>query len=435
MKHRVYFLTVMAMLFMPLISFSQFKVSAEFRPRFEMDNGTVKPRPDSVDARYFVTQRTRLKFDFMKEKYQLRLSIQDVRYWGSGDIYSSTGVFGFKNGLDIQEAWFRLKLCEFSDITIGRQVLMLDDQRLIAGRNWNQYGIAYDALRYTFAKNKWKLSAVVSYNTNTNLNNGKFVVDEGFFGTGNIMKSLNFFHLHRVFNQHFQASLLAVGAAYQATSNKEVLYMTGTYGFWLGYKQGIFDMTANLYYQNGRAQSGKEVSAYMATIDPGVKAGIFRIGIGADYISGDNAENADYGEKERTFNRMYGAVFKFYGYMNYYSWMKPSTANGGLVDLYPNIKAFINKKHSITAMFHKFYLANPVFVYEQEISDDQDLGAELDLMYSYKPMKELHVQAGFSYYFTTTTLEQVKKVAGSDISTPYWGWVMITFTPQLFMAN
>lgn len=434
MKNRLYLFIILLLLFSPILTFAQFSVSAELRPRFEMDNGALKPHPDTVDALYFVSQRSRLKFDFAKEKYQLRLTIQDVRFWGSGDIYTSTGLWGSTAGLDIQEAWVRLKLCDDSKITIGRQVLQFDDQRLISGRNWNQFGIAYDAVNYTLTRNKWNLNVAVSYNTNTYISNGKVIKDEEFFNAKNIMKSFNFIHLSRAFNEHFQASVMAVGAAYQSSKSASVLYMTGTYGFWVKYNKGIFDIAGNIYYQNGKAQTGKEVSAYMATVHPGVKVGAFRIGLGGDYISGDNAENDDYGTKERTFNKMYGAVFKYYGFMNYYTYMKASTANGGLTDIYPNVKATFNKKHTILLSFHKFYLSNPVLI-KGEPSSDQDLGSELDLMYTYKPMKELSLQAGFSYYFTTETLEGVKNVQASDIHSPYWGWVMLTFTPKLFTSK
>ena len=131
---------------------------------------------------------------------------------------------------------------------------------------------------------------------------------------------------------------------------------------------------------------------------------------------------------------MYGAVYKFYGYMNYYTYMKASTANGGLIDIYPNIKIPIKEKHSITALYHKFYLANPVFIGDN-VSDNEDLGSEIDFMYTYKPMKELVVHAGVSYYFTTTTLKQIKNVNATDINSPYWAWVMLTFTPQLFTSE
>ena len=167
MKKKLQLLIFVLLFIFPSIAFSQFRVSAELRPRFEMDNGALKPRPDSVNTGYYATQRTRLNFDFAKEKYQMRLSIQDVRFWGSGDIYSSTGVWGSSAGLDVKEAWFRLNIGSYSHITIGRQELKLDDQRLIATRNWNQFGASYDAISFGFKKNDWIMDLMVSYNTNT----------------------------------------------------------------------------------------------------------------------------------------------------------------------------------------------------------------------------------------------------------------------------
>lgn len=434
MKNQIRLLVLLAMLFIPAIAFSQFTVSAELRPRFEMDNGTLRPIPDSMDTRYYVTQRTRLIFDFNKEKYQFRLSLQDVRFWGNGDIYSSTGVWGSTGGVDIHEAWFRLRFGGHSTLTIGRQVLKLDDQRLIAGRNWNQFGLAYDAISYTFIKNDWVLNAALSYNTNTEVSNGKVVVDPEFFNVKNIMKTQNFIHVKRKFNKNFSAAIMAFATGYQHSTNDAVIYVTGTYGLWLKFDNGKFDISSNLYMQNGKAQSGKEVMAYMATLHPGIKFGKVRLGLGGDYISGDNAENDDYGEKERTFNLMYGAVYKFYGNMNYFSFMKGSTANGGLIDIYPNVKVPINKKHILMLSYHKFYLANPVMA-KSEVIDNTDLGSEVDLMYTYKILPELTLQAGASYYVTTETFKQVKGVDGSEIRTPYWIWTMLTFSPELFKSN
>lgn len=434
MKKNLRLLFFISLFVIPSIAFSQFKVSAELRPRFEMDNGALKPRPDSVNTGYYATQRTRLKFDFVKEKYQMRLTIQDVRFWGSGDIYSSTGVWGSTSGLDIQEAWFRLNIGEYSHLTIGRQVLKLDDQRLIATRNWNQFGLAYDAIAYGFQKNKWTLDLVVSYNNSTEINLGKVVVDDEFFNARNLMKTLNYIYLKRKFHKNFSASFMTIASGFNHSTNTNVLYMMATYGLWWKFDNGKFDISSNIYMQNGKAQSGKDVMAYMITLHPGIKFGKVRIGLGGDYISGDNAKNGDYGKKERTFNQMYGAVFKFYGFMNYYSYMKASTANGGLIDIYPNIKVPINAKHSISAFYHKFYLANPILI-GGAVVDDTDLGSEVDLMYNYKILKDLSLQAGASYYFTTSTLDKVKKVSGTTSRSPYWVWVMITFSPELFSSN
>lgn len=413
---------------------AQFSVSAELRPRAEMDNGAMRPLPDTVDTRYFVTQRTRLKFDLNREKYQMRLSLQDIRYWGSGDIYSATGVFGSTGGVDIQEAWFRIKLGENHQLTIGRQVLQLDDQRLIATRNWNQYGVAYDALAYGFSKDKWQVSAAVSYNTNANLSNGRQIIDDGLFQTLNKMKTMNYIHVRHDFSKELKASLMAVAAGYLSPKTSSVMYVMGTYGFWLKYDNKTFDVTAEGYYQNGKAQSGKDVKAYMVSLHPGIRAAKLRIGIGVDYFSGDNAENSDYGEMHRTFNKMYGAVFKYYGFMNQYTYMPGSTANGGLLDLYPNVRLPIGDKHNIAVLYHKFYLANPVML-GSEVVTDRDLGSEADLMYTFRPMKELMLQAGISYYFTTPTFKGIKGLGDTPIREPYWVWAMVTFTPNLFTTD
>jgi len=434
MKKHIAILLFIGLLILPVLSYAQFTVSAELRPRAEMDNGKLRPIPDSLDTRYYITQRTRLKFDFNKEKYQLRLSIQDVRFWGNGDIYSATGVWGSTAGLDIQEAWFKLRFGKQASLTIGRQVLKLDDMRLIANRNWNQYGISYDAVSFMFNRNNWFLTAAVSYNTNTDLDNGRMVQYPEFFGKNNIMKTQNFIHLKRKFSKNFSASVVAIASGYQHSTIASTIYMMATYGLWWKFDNGKFDIMSNMYMQSGKGQSGKGVMAYMLTLHPGIKFGKVRIGIGGDYLSGDNAENDNYGEKEKTFNTMYGIGFKYYGYMNYYTYMKASTANGGLIDIYPNIKIPINEKHILMLAYHAFYLANPVVV-KSEVIDNTDMGSEFDLMYTYKILPELTLQAGASHYITTETFKKVKGVNGSEIRTPYWVWTMITFTPELFKSK
>ena len=413
---------------------AQFSISAELRPRFEMDNGTIKPKHDSLSTFYYASSRARLRFDFEKEKYQMRFTLQDVRVWGNGDVYTSTGVWASTSSLDVYEAWFRLKLGEKSNITIGRQEIKYDDQRLISWRNWNQYGLAYDAIVYNYKSKGWNLNAGVSYNNMIKLQTGKPIDDDELFNQNNLIKTLNFIHLKKKFSDHVSASASIVGAGYTNENQPGTIYMTATYGLWAGLKFGGFDATVNAYYQNGHAQSGKNVSAYMLTLNPGYKVGKFRLGAGLDYISGDDANSSDYGEKEKTFNKMYGAVFKYYGWMNYYTYMKASTKNGGLMDIYPNLKFSISKKHTIDAYYHFFSLANSVKL-GTKIIDELNLGSELDLRYTYKIMPEVNLQAGFSYYNVTETLEKIKGIGVGNSSSPYWAWVMITFKPTLFTSK
>jgi len=434
MKKNVVFIAFVAWLLATDSVFAQFSVSAEIRPRAEMNNGAMKPLADTVSTFYYISQRSRINLDYARDKYQMRISIQDVRVWGSGDIYTSTGVFGSTMGIDVYEAWFRLKIGSKSNITIGRQELNLDDQRIFSSRNWNQFGLTYDALVYNFNTNGLDMHAMVSYNNRMDEKTGFPVDDTELFNDNNRIKTLNFIHVRKKFNENISGSAMVVGTGFQNESQHGTIYLTGTYGLWAAVIFNQFDALVNLYFQNGHAQTGKEVSAYLFSLNPGYSIGKFRIGAGIDYLSGDDANSSNFGKKEKTFNKFYGAVFKFYGLMNYFSYMKSSTKNGGLVDIYPSVKLSINKKHLVNGTFHLFSLANAIKTGETVV-EDKNLGSELDLMYTYKAGPELNIKCGFSYYFDTETLRKVKGASDNYSYSPYWAWVMVTFTPRLFSSE
>ncbi|MFA5475771.1 MAG: alginate export family protein [Bacteroidales bacterium] len=427
-------LIVVVLLLSAYYAQAQFNVSAQLRTRAEMDRGIVKPVHDTMSTFYYVTQRTRLSFDYNQPKYQMRFSLQDVRVWGDGNVYSSTGLFAATNSFNVHEAWFKIRFGQYSNLTIGRQELKYDDQRLISWRNWNQYGLSYDAAVFNYLKNDFEINAGASYNNQMLQQSGKPVFENDLYDANNLMKTLSFLRIKGKLSEAVSASAIVTAAGYQKSTDARILYLMPTAGFWMGIKSGRFDATINAYYQTGHAQSGKEVSAFMLTANPGVSIGKFRLGAGIDYVSGHDASNDDYLTKEKTFNQMYGAVFSYYGWMNQYSYMKSSTANGGLIDVYPNIEMNFNKQHTARVYFHFFNLANDVMI-ENLLIDDRNLGQELDLMYIYKYNSDLMLQAGFSYYFVTDTFERVKKYDLGHTQSPLWGWVMLTFKPTLFTTK
>ncbi len=427
-------LIIVALILAASYAQAQFSISAQLRTRAEMDRGIVKPIHDTMSTFYYVTQRTRLSFEYNQPKYQMRFTLQDVRVWGDGNVYSQTGLFAATNSLNVHEAWFKIRFGQYSDITIGRQELKYDDQRLIALRNWNQYGISYDAAVFNYLKNDFEINAGVSYNNEMNQKSGKPVFENDLYDANNLMKTLSFLRIHRKLSEAVSASVIITAAGYQKSADSRILYLMPTGGRWLGINSGIFVATINAYYQTGRAQSGKEVSAFMLTANPGVHIGKFRLGAGIDYVSGDDASDKNYDKKEKTFNQMYGTVFSYFGWMNLYSYMKSSTANGGMIDIYPNIEMNFNTKHTARAYFHFFNLANNVMI-ENQFIDNKNLGQELDLMYIYKYNSDLMLQAGFSYYFTTETFERVKKYDVGHTQAPLWSYVMLTFKPTLFTTK
>jgi hypothetical protein len=414
--------------------YSQFSVSAELRPRAEFDNGVGRAIADTGNTRYYISQRTRLAFDYTKSIVQIRLTAQDVRLWGSGDIYSATGVFGSNSGLDFLEAWVRVKVFSNTHVKVGRQMMKYDNQRLISTRNWNQFGYAYDAFLLEHDQSGWDIDLALSYNTGRNNRSGGPDFNDTLFFQTNIMKTFNFLRVNKTFGKHFTASLYALASGFSVEDAPSIIYMTGTYGFYAKIKAGSFEIPVDAFYQNGKAQSGKDISAYMFGVNPNVTLGPVKLGVGADYFSGDDANDPNFMNQENTFNKFYGGGFGFHGWMNYFIYIKGSTRSGGLVDLTGNFAWNITPKHKLDVRAHFFSLAESIMV-DDEIINDKNLGTEIDTRYTYTLNEEFNVNVGFSYYLTTPTFEIVQAGVGGNIMQPYWIWTMLTYTPKIFETN
>jgi len=412
---------------------AQFSITGEWRTRAEANNGYKYIPVEEDVTQYYVSQRTRLNLIYKSDSYDARLSLQDVRAWGGEDIYSGAGVWGYNHGLDIHEAWVNLKLGESSGLKIGRQELKYDDQRLLSWRNWNQYGLTYDALVFKTQKNNWRFDLGLSYNSlNSKITGDVANKNNYYYADRNRIKTLDFIYLQRKFNDAFSLSFTGIYAGYAESDTSNKVNGTITYGFHGKYAKSGLDVTANAFMQGGKNQSGQDINAYYLTADAGYKFNSTRLGVGADLISGHDATNtdADYIDTDHTFNVMYGARFKYYGWMNHFVLMDKHTKNGGLVDIYPNITHKFNKSTTIKAFYH-------LFSTEQKVADpnggyyDKSLGSALDVMFIKGFSKEVKLQIGLSYAMPSETLK-VFKTGGTNTETPVWAWTMLTIKPTFF---
>lgn len=425
-----YLLFIIFLLLGSVEAYGQLSLFAELRPRGEIDNGIVRPLSDTMSTRYYLTQRTRLGMTYKKSIFEMKISAQDVRVWGSGDIYSSTGVFGNTSGIDLFEGWLKINFGEKSSLKIGRQQLSFDNERLVASRNWSQFGLAYDAFLFMHQFNSWNLDVVLSYNSQIDLKSGKPIYDEELFNADNLMKTFNLIRINNDISEKINFSALFIAAGYTNEANQGAIYLTGTYGIYSEINLSPFLIQLYGYYQSGKAQNGKDVEAFALGLRPTLNLRKIKIGIGFDYLSGDDANSSNYNTKEKTFNKLYGAVFKYHGWMNYYSYIKASTLNGGLVDVFSTISSNISENHKIEIKMHLFRLANSVFAGE-EIVNDLQLGSELDLAYNYKHSELFSLYTGFSYYFATESFKLIKMGNNYKMKDPYWFWVMFSFSPKI----
>jgi hypothetical protein len=416
---------------------AQLEISAELRTRGEAVNA-YKFLPDSTtEAEFFVTQRTRITANYKKDFYETHISIQDVRYWGGEDNFTKAGVWSNTHGLDIYEAWAKFNLNENNFLKIGRQELRYDDERLLSWRNWNQYGITYDAFIYGYRRKDWKMDLGLSYN-NFGTDDKNNIYFDG--STTRRMKTLNFLHLNREFDK-FNASLNFISAGYHKGLTSNVIYLTNTIGFYLKYKAKSFMVDGNAYMQSGKSYAGKDIEgAYLLALNTETYLMDKKLSLkaGVDYFSGADGTNTDslYNTQHHNFNLMYGARYKYNGNQNMFILMDSHTKNGGLTDIHFGLNYKKSKKHIFDLNYHLFSTSEKVFKQINPVSNereyyDQSLGSEIDLIYTYKVSKELVIKTGFSYYLSNSTIESFKGVQG-DVGSPYWGWVMFSFKPTLF---
>ncbi|MFI5172125.1 MAG: alginate export family protein [Chitinophagales bacterium] len=137
---------------------AQLNIKIEIRPRTEFRAGYRIPMNLNVSPSLFVSQRSRLSFDYTHEKLTIKTSIQDVRVWGD-EIQNIDNP-----SIGLHEAYAQIQIGKNSFLIAGRQELVYDDHRLLGNSDWTQTARSHDALLYKFTNQKWKIDAIAAYN-------------------------------------------------------------------------------------------------------------------------------------------------------------------------------------------------------------------------------------------------------------------------------
>lgn len=402
--------------------FAQLTLSAELRPRFEYQNGYRNLATDSNDPVFLISQRTRLKAIYVHKVFGAGISIQDVRVWGNDDLYTSTGTAGNSASINLSEGWLELYIAPSLTAKAGRQFLVYDDGRIFAARNWGQGALTYDALVLKYKnEKKWDIDLGGSWNN---------TVDNLYFNSdypSDKIKMILFAHFHKLIGKSLNLGAIATAFGFTKSDNYHILYTRGTYGINLDYKKDNLKLRATVYYQNGANRKGTQVQAYLTSLVGSYTFDKFTVGAGMDYISGQDAtETSDsYTEKDHLFELFYGMRHSYYGYMDYFTNFPKGTANGGLMDIYLNIKYKLAEKHDLQLDYHYFSLAQKV-----NAEWDKPLGSEFDFLYRYTVNEFLTCDLGYSAMLPKETLEKINIKSGSA-EFSHWFYLMITLKPTL----
>lgn len=417
---------------------AQLEISAEIRPRFELNHGFGQvPLITDVPTAY-VTQRSRINVSHKGEFADFFFGLQDIRVWGDENLASRTSTQLNTSSLGIHQAWLGFKLGQNDYLKVGRQEFAYDDQRLLSARNWPQYGQAYDALLFSRSKNKWQIDLALSYNNDASkqgsgFGNNFFLADP----IENRIRTLNFLYLKRNLGKNAYLSGLAIFSGYQKERQSNTIYMMATLGGHFSMQKRFSDFKANYYIQRGKSQKGKDMHSYFATAEAGWKLARLRPGIGIDLISGNDGTNTnpDYLNKEHSFDLLYGVRYLRHGRLNQYV-LPSSTAGGGWVNLYPSLSRQTKKYGTVTAEWHFFWLHRPVI---NPLNSNQvlegSLGSEIDLIWNYNIRNNLSLNAGFAWYMANDNFAYVKRVEPEKLAVPWFGWLMLTYKPVLFKSE
>ena len=413
---KIYKLLTFIFLLTTTISYSQLKVDAELRPRFEYRHGFKTLFPDNADAASFISQRTRLNTSFNIEKLDFFVSVQDIRVWGDVPQLNKSS----KNGFSLHQAWAKFSLDTNFSIKLGRQEIIYDDSRFFGNVGWAQQARSHDVAMLKYQKNKFKMDIGFAFNQDGESLTGTTL-------TTNTYKAFQYAWLHKDWS-NFSGSFLFLNNGLQHidaanTDNNETRY-SQTIGTHLKYGKDKLSINSNLYYQFGSDVADNDLSAYLLGLEFKYNTSLnTKLGLGFELQSG-NDNGAPANGENNAFNPFYGTNHKFNGLMDYF-YVGNHINNVGLLDVYLNANFKLNPKSSLHAAFHNFSAA-------ADFSDKQ-LGNELDLVYSYKIQKYVSLKAGYSHLFPSDGMEVLK--GNTDGNTNNWGWVMVTIKPTLFTSK
>jgi len=406
------------LMLIPTSSNAQFTLSAEIRPRLEINHGYRSLFPADAKPGVIFTQRSRLTFGYEHEIFTTKISIQDVRAWGEekqlGDVA----------GVSLHEAWGEVRACENFSARIGRQELVYDDHRLFGSVNWLQQARSHDAVVLKFHKGSWKLDAGAAYN------NDKFSTTRMPYTMG-AYRALAYGWLNKNFNDKVKLSVIGIANGVENTT-EEVIYFTGTVGPHLTFKKEGFSGSATYYYQFGKTTANQKVSVMLAAFSAKYTVKKTGIGVGFDYASGNDALGS--GSKDMRFNSLYSTAHKFFGFMDYFLNLPVHSAGGGLMDVQLKLNTKIGEKTSL--LFHGHYFlsgANVETAPGPGMALDKGLGGEIDAVFSYNIHPMVNFKTGWSVMIPTSSLEVVNGSTKGQFNT--WVWTMMTFKPVMFKSK
>ncbi len=404
---------------------AQFSINGQYMARAEMRHGFGTLADTNQDPAIFISQRARLGAEYVHERFKMNVAVQDVRTWGS----VANAAIDTKGLLSIYEANVELLMTKKWTLKVGRQAISYDDDRIFGTLDWSMQGRRHDAAILKYHDSTWTANAGFAFNQNAE----SYIATQY---TVNNYKNFQYLWVNKKLGKgNYSFLFLNNGVAYNKlnTSSGKTDSITSysqTIGLRGEYKTEKFNFGGYAYYQTGKLGS-KSLSAYDISAEIGYKPvqGLL-ITLGAELLSGTS--QIDTANKvNNSFNPLYGTNHRFNGYMDYF-YVGNHLNSVGLLDGFLRV-SYAKKKMIYSLNGHYFNAAADVWdqtVTTELAARNAHLGAELDFTMLYNYADGVSIQAGYSQFFGTGTLQQVKGGLTSISASSNWAYIMLIVRPN-----
>ena len=428
--------------------YGDFTVDAQVRARGEFRTGLGTLDDGSEGPNLMVNDRVRLAFGWERKNISLKIAAQHTGLWQDGGQRNTNG------SITLHEAWAKMTFGKGFFAQAGRQELSYDDERLFGAHDWAATGRAHDAFRLGWENERHKLHAIVSVNQTADVVDD--IIATKSTTSPRLYKNMQtlWYHIGRD-EAPFQISMLINNQGVSDASGNGVNYMQ-TFGAYATFAKRKFFSDASVYYQVGKDRTGTSVSAFLLSLNAGLQfSPKWSLSIGDDLLSGGDGKPG----KNKAFNQLYGSYHKFFGTMDYFGY--GSTPTYGLNDLHAVCKFKPGEKFDMSMAVrwlatpspimdylknyytnHQnnfiYHLSDAEIVYWQPLKGGshrfgQNIGSEVDVEASYRPWKDITIDAGLSMLIGTETVQLLRS---SDTSTFLsWGWVSLNINPTIFSTR
>ena len=371
-------------------------LDGQVRLRGEWDGRSTGVDPDAATlSRIRVGVRAQLE-SWIRAYVQL----QDARAWGTeGNTLTDASADQF----DLHQGFVELGKPSQIVARLGRQEVMLGDERLVGAVGWTNTARSFDGARVTGRAGdfEWTVlwmnvaerDALAATGLDPQANQG--ANDDGWLLGGFAARSIP-----------GGAIELTALADRDAATDESYTVNLRAHG----------DAGLISYEAAGALQFGPDREAYFASGKLGVAHGSGTVALQLDYLSGDD----DPTDAERkAFNTLYATNHKFYGYMDYVIAVPGQTGEAGLIDAMARAAVRLTPRWTMNVDLHRFGTA-------VERAGQRALGTELDAIANWTMARLASLQLGMGVFLPADlAVTLLPAFAGGDDPT-YWGYVQLS---------